>query len=208
MSELVFVKEPRDIFHIESNGTKQKVAFGEVVVAIASSGSKTLWDYDHKRTGRETEEVLLSGSDKTHQKIVEFFERTRAAAPNKRPFFNCHHLAIHALSDIDVFSGGYEFKKNNREFSRYSRWAEAAGVTAPLETVPCEAYAVMTSEWEVTHTIVGIDRPGYCLTVLESCNSMFIMENIQTLRAYDGDSLRHTLPSPTKWLDINWPDAG
>lgn len=207
MSELVFVKEPRDIFHIESNGDKQKIAFGEIVVGIALSGSKTLWDYDHKRTGRETEEVLLSGNDKTHQKIVEFFERTRAAEPSRRPFFNCHSLAIHALSDIDVFAGGYQFEKHNPEFHRYSRWAGVAEATALSDTVACEAYAVTTNSWDVTHTIIGTNRLGYGLTVLESCNSMFIMENIQALRAYDGDSLRHTLPTPTNWLYIDWPDA-
>jgi hypothetical protein len=184
MSELVLVKTPQEF----NPRGKNKSLHGEQVIGIAAPNSSTITEHGYKPTGNEIEETLPL-NDYAAGKLVEFYERCRVAAPEDRPFYGCHLLAWYIVGKaVDL-----------RQYSHYNSGTLSVATTA-LE--PGRTYAVQTAGGDLNHSLVGIGRPDYNLSVLGDYSPLAITDNEGLVSFYDGLVIRQTIPESAIEKDL------
>ncbi len=176
MSELILLKSP-EIFH--SIGGDE--FHGERVVGVTAANSQTLTEHEYNPTGREVEEALRI-SDFTSDKFVEFYTRCRVAKPENRPPYSCHLFAWYitgAVVDLEM----------------YDRYSISQTLPASnMATEPGKIYGIETAEGYIPHSVVGIERPDYNLSMLGDNNPMVIVGNTSLVSLYGGAAINEMIP--------------
>lgn len=192
---MVFIKEKStDIFSRNEKGERFKTAVGQMVVGIELPGHRTLWRHGSEHTGDEEEELYVLDSNQPIERIADFFERTQTIPRDERPFYNCHNFAIHALTKADVFRRGYKITPGSKSFLAY---CESAFASPPVDigaTQPGMAYTVETAWGDITHSIIGLNRPGHNVSVFGKGGDMVVTDNHTVMRVYHGTTLRQSVP--------------
>ena len=178
MSELVIVKQPLSV----NSAGHEKAIMGEQVVGISASGSSTFTEYGYKTSGTETEEALTGFDEYTAGKLLEFYERCKVAAPEDRPFYNCHLLAWFVTGKVTRLES-YEY------FATQQVWPHGV---APLEAG--KTYAVQTPEGEFPHSMVGIDSPHRNISVLGDRSPLAVTDNEDLTTFYSGITIARVIP--------------
>lgn len=177
MSELVLVKQRLNA----EWQAKNKLFSAERVVGITSPQSPTLNEYGFKPTGKETEEQLTDFDDYAAGKLAEFYEKCRVAAPEDRPFYNCHLLAWYITGKV----------------TRLEKYDSFDGVTVPHGVDSLAAagtYAVQTPNGALPHSVVGIDGSDRNISILGDNSPLAVASNADILYAYDGVTMVRTHP--------------
>lgn len=155
----------------------------EKVVGISSTGSKTLWEYGYRPDGQESEEVVAFDNSKIIENVTDFYDRTIASDPEMREFYNCHAMVWYALGAI----------------TKLHRYESYDGIhydeQAPHEDLePGRGYHV-NANGLVNHSVLGINRPDFSLSVLGDNNYLAVVDNPTLMKIYDGSSLFRVEPA-------------
>jgi hypothetical protein len=175
MSELLLVKPPR--IYRSQNGTNPRHA--EQVIGITLPGSETMMEHGYKPTGQEKEESLRL-SDFAAARLAEFYERCRVAKPADRPFYNCHLLAWYITGSVV-------------DLQRYDSYKLAAPSVEVTTLQAGQTYAIATRDG-INHSMVGIERPDYSLSVAGDNSSIAVINNVDLLSLYEGVTIKQVTP--------------
>jgi hypothetical protein len=195
MSELVFIKEKStDLFHRDENNVRHKNGEGQVVYGVEMPGHKPLFNTHFLLTGTLEEESFVLDEDLPIERIYEFFERTQTIQKDERPFYNCHNFAIHALTKTDVFKQRIKCTPWTRSFIQYSGKTLLSSSIDFNNTEPATGYAMQNEAGLVSHSIVGLNRHGFNVSIFGKGGDMVITDNDTAMHVYGGMVLRQSIP--------------
>jgi hypothetical protein len=180
MTELVLSKVPVSGCLDFDDGTCRPLEY-EWVVGINLPASKPIWEHGYVQDGTELEESLAIDTY-TADRITDFYEQTRARKKEEWPFYSCHVLAMYAMGSLTKLEREISFSQFEMDYSD------------PIDTntlEPGRAYSIFSKK-EISHSLIGVNRPDYNLSVIGNYSPMVVSHNDQLIRAYAGTALRAT----------------
>lgn len=152
---------------------------GECIVGITAPGSPTVLEHGYKTDGYESEEALTLDSNQA-DRLVDFYERCRVAPPERTPFYNCHLLAWYTLGKVNDLLA-YDNYRVSQIDDAHSTQLEAG-----------QAYMIQVDT--SYHSLLGINRPDYNLSILGDRSPLAISKNAELLSLYEGTRIQHIQP--------------
>jgi hypothetical protein len=146
-------------------------------------------EFGYKPTGDETQEDLTV-DDAVGERIVDFFQRTRALSPGTRPFFGCYSFVWYALGRADLKKyDGYHFE-----------------YACPVDSTPMgagEAYGVASTGGRslLNHAMLAMNRPDHNLSILNTGLPLAVVSNADTVASYNGKAIKHIVPKFAYFID-------
>ena len=175
MSELTLVKIP---VHVEATDAHPAID-AERVVGLVPAEASTIIEYGYRARGVEIEEAIgFPGG--ISDRITDFYEQTIALSPEMRPFYDCHLFAFYAL--------GRALKiKEHAELRVVS--SHPVEITSNLENG--KAYMTALSNGTHNHSVLGIGRGAYNLSVIGEKMPMLVSRNEDILDLYGATQIKH-----------------
>ena len=180
MSELILAKIP---VHVEATSIHPAID-AERVIGVLPAQSPAILEYGYRPSGREREEVI-SFPDDIPDRITDFYAQTIALEPEKRPFYDCHLFAFYAL--------GKALKIKEYTALRVTSISPVE-TTSTLE--PGEAYMTTLANGTPNHSVLGIGKAAYNISVIGENMPMLVGHNSDILNLYGATQINHIQTGP------------
>jgi len=122
---------------------------------------------------------LITMPPEMSNRLTEFYQRTQVAPPTKRPNFNCHSFIGYTFGELRSLhhTNDFDCELDTNE-------------TTVNKLLPAAPYAAIKLNGEHTHSLMGIDRPAYGLSIFGTNNPLVISANGLVKYLYGADQLR------------------